>query len=146
MVKTTKKAVTSHQVTPTVTKPNLKLISEGQKETTEKTPFEIVEQPKKIVLTLEQTLKIVEDLHLKKRQKESLERHLRLLDTFEIEQVDEDLNLKNSYGRCKIEITDDSRNGWNLRHPVIITEVVAFIKAKFYEKLAEIEAEIILPI
>lgn len=104
------------------------------------------EKPKiKPTLNLEQTLKVIEDLHLKKRHKDSLEGHLTQLDNFEIKQVAEDLNFKNHYTGCKIEITDDNRNSWSLKHPVIISEVVAFIKAKFYEKLAEIEAQIILP-
>jgi len=94
---------------------------------------------------LMETMKIIDELHQKTRHRNKLEVYSDLLGRFSIEQKKEDLLEKNYYSGCSLVITDDKRDNFELRHPVLIGEVVEFLKSKFNVKLAEIEAEIILP-
>lgn len=114
-------------------------------ETAESLP-EIKTQAIKPALNLEATIKIVEELHMKKRHRDRLEHSIDELDKFVIKRQSEDLDDKSYYQGCMIKVSDDDRNEWSTKNPTVITEVVNFLKAKFQEKLSEIEAQIILPI
>lgn len=113
---------------------------------TEDTDFKMVEDIKKPALNLDETLKLVEDLHMKKRHRDRLEFSIDQLEGFEVAQKTEDLDDKSYYNGCIITIKDDNRNEWSTKNPAIIEQVVGFLKAKFLEKLGEIEAQIVLPI
>lgn len=99
----------------------------------------------KIKPSLMETMKIINELHQKTRHRNKLEVYSDILGKFSIEQKQEDLLEKNYYSGCILVINDDKREKFELRHPVLIGEVVEFLRLKFMEKLAEIEAEIILP-
>lgn len=94
---------------------------------------------------LSETMRIIDELHQKTRHRNKLEVYSDLLGKFSIEQKKEDLIEKSYYSGCSLVITDDKRDNFELRHPVLISEVVSFLQNKFVLKLAEIEAEIILP-
>lgn len=95
--------------------------------------------------SLMETMKIIDELHQKTRHRNKLEVYSDMLGKFSIEQKKEDLLEKNYYSGCSLVITDDKRESFELRHPVLISEVVDFLQSKFSLKLAEIEAEIVLP-
>lgn len=107
----------------------------------------IVDQPKQQVPkpNLSETMRIIDELHLKTRHRNKLEVYGDMLKALQIEQVEEDLEQKYHYAGCSLKITDDRNDKFELRHPVLISEVVDFLRSKFSLKLAEIEAEIILP-
>lgn len=88
--------------------------------------------PLKPVLNLEGTLRLVHTIHN--------------LDQFEIEQKEEaEDTLSNYYQGCEIQITDDKRNKFSTKNPVIIRAVAQFVRELCTSRLAEIEAEITLP-
>lgn len=126
---------------------------EEVKKTAPKTVLQVIDkklhvgttQAQKPVFNLDETLKIVEDLHKKKRYMDNLHVNLELLENFIIKNDAESLDTNKSLYGCKIEITDDNRNSWSTRNQAILLEVVEFMKSKFYSKLAEIEAQIVLP-
>lgn len=95
--------------------------------------------------SLEETMRIINDLHTKTRQRNRLDVYTDLLKQFEIDQKAEDLSTNTNYYGCNLIIKDDKRRDFELRNPVIIKEVVDFLAKRFADKRAEIEAEIILP-
>ena len=108
--------------------------------------IDITEPVRKVGLNLEETLKVVEDLHQKKRHLERLKFSINTLEEFELKQEVEDLDQKSYYTGCEIELTDDNRKKWTTKNPNIIREMVNFLKTKFNDKVAEIEAQIVLPL
>ncbi|HEY0056283.1 MAG TPA: hypothetical protein VGB63_13080 [Pedobacter sp.] len=125
----------------------LQVISSDHNTETVETDFQEVTEPqKKPVLNLDETLKLVEDLHLKKRHRDRLELSIDQLKGFEVTQRTEDLDDKNYYQGCIITIKDDNRNEWSTKNPAIIEQVVSFLKVKFLERLGEIEAQIVIPV
>ena len=100
----------------------------------------------KPALSLEGTLKLVEELHRRMVQRGRLVHTIDNLDKFEIEQKEEAEDItSNYYQGCEIEITDDKRNKFSTKNPVIIKAVALFVRDLCANKLAEIEAEIIIP-
>ena len=100
----------------------------------------------KPALNLEGTLKLVEELHRRMVQRGRLVHTIDNLDKFEIEQKQEAEDVtSNYYQGCEIEITDDKRNKFSTKNPVIIKAVALFVRDLCTNKLAEIEAEIIIP-
>jgi hypothetical protein len=68
------------------------------------------------------------------------------LDKFEIEQkVEAEDTTSNYYQGCELEITDDKRNKFSTKNPVIIKAVALFVRNLCTDRLAEIEAEITIP-
>ncbi|MBC8053748.1 MAG: hypothetical protein H7Y13_11855 [Sphingobacteriaceae bacterium] len=137
---------------PVVEKPiadqvrGLQVIKSDQEVITEETDFQEVTEPqKKQVMNLDETLKVVEDLHRKKRQRDNLEYTSNLLDSFIIKRDEEDLDDKSYYQGCIISIKDDDNNEFKTKNPSIIGEVVKTLQRLFVEKLGEIEAQIVLP-
>lgn len=113
-------------------------------------PMEDKTEPKlfdgKPALNLESTLKLVEELHRRMVQRGRLVHTIDNLDKFEIEQKEdaEDTTLS-YYQGCELEITDDKRNKFSTKNPVIIKAVALFVRDLCTKRLAEIEAEITLP-
>jgi len=100
----------------------------------------------KPTMNLEGTLKLVEDLHRRMVQRGRLVHTIDNLDKFEIEQKEEaEDSLSNYYQGCEIQITDDQRNKFSTKNPVIIKAVALFVRELCMNRLAEIEAEIIIP-
>lgn len=94
---------------------------------------------------LDETMKIIYDLHTKTRQRNRLDYYSDQLKQFEIDQTAEDLTEKSNYYGCNLSIKDDKRRDFELKNPVIIKEVVEFLTERFCTKRAEIEAQIVLP-
>jgi hypothetical protein len=97
-------------------------------------------------LNLEGTLKLVEELHRRMVQRGRLVHTIDNLDKFEIEQKEEaEDTTSNYYQGCELEITDDKRNKFSTKNPVIIKAVALFVRDLCTNRLAEIEAEITIP-
>jgi hypothetical protein len=98
-------------------------------------------------LNLESTLKLVEELHRRMVQRGRLVHTIDNLDKFEIEQKeDAEDSLSNYYQGCELEITDDKRNKFSTKNPVIIKAVALYVRQLCTNRLAEIEAEITIPV
>ncbi|WP_316795058.1 hypothetical protein [Pedobacter agri] len=130
--------------------PNTKI--EGVKENSKATQFIGAavqpESPKadKPPLNLEGTLKLVEELHRRMVQRGRLVYTIDNLDKFEVEQKEEaEDTTSNYYQGCELEITDDKRNKFSTKNPVIIKAVALFVRELCTNRLAEIEAEITIP-
>jgi len=119
------------------TKPEtLKLEAEKAKE-----PAQI-----KPVLNLESTLKLVEELHRRKIQRDRLLDTIDTLESFEVAQVDDaDETEANHFQGCVLTIEDDQRRKFTTKNPVIIQAVAQFVNTMCVNRLAEIEAGIIIP-
>jgi hypothetical protein len=100
-------------------------------------------QPKKF--NLDKTIEIIEALNMAKQQRARLLHYSKTLDEFDVEQRDEDLKETAYYQACKLTITDDKRNTFELRNPTLIRDVVEYLKDRFIDKLGEVEASIVLP-
>ena len=110
------------------------------------TPTDQQEQKPKFAPSLEETLKVVADLHRKKVQRDRLLDTIANLDKFEVEIKDgADETESNFYQGCTITIEDDNRNKFVTKNPVIIKSVALFVKTMCLDRLAEIEANIALP-
>jgi hypothetical protein len=100
----------------------------------------------KPALNLEGTLKLVEELHRRMVQRGRLVYTIDNLDRFEVEQKEEaEDTTSNYYQGCELEITDDKRNKFSTKNPVIIKAVALFVRDLCTNRLAEIEAEITIP-
>lgn len=105
-----------------------------------------VEKPVLIVLNLEGTLKIVEDLHRRSLQRINLISRIRQLEVFQVNLATENDELEdNPYQGCKLIIKDDKNREFVTTTPGLIRLVSQFIFEACHKKLAEIEAAIILP-
>lgn len=103
-------------------------------------------KPQKPVMNLESTLKLVEELHRRKIQRDKLIDTIETLGDFEVLQKDEaDETNGNAYQGCTLKITDDQRREFSTKNPVIIKTVAEFINRLCAERLMEIEAGIIIP-
>lgn len=103
-------------------------------------------KPEKPALNLEGTLKLVEELHRRMVQRGRLVHTIDNLDKFEIEQKEEaEDTISNYYQGCELEITDDKRNKFSTKNPVIIKAVALFVRDLCTNRLGEIEAEITIP-
>lgn len=123
----------------------LTIIPTGETVSAEETSAEVIEEPKKRGLNLDETMKLVEELHLKKRYRDRLDASIELLEDFELTQKDEDLDERNYYNGCKISIKDDNGHEFTTKNPTIIGDIIKTLMVKFTEKRTEIEASIVLP-
>ncbi|MHB8205949.1 hypothetical protein [Mucilaginibacter sp.] len=109
-------------------------------------PAEAVQEPKKIVLNLEGTLKFIEEMHRKAKQRTKLQETIKNLDDFEVELRDEaDTTDTNYYHGCVLTIEDDNRRKFETKNPTIIWTVAQLVNNMCVDKLAEIEAGIVIP-
>lgn len=104
------------------------------------------EEPKKFVLNLEGTLKFIEEMHRKAKQRAKLQDTIKNLDDFEVELRDEaDTTDTNYYNGCVLTIEDDNRRKFETNNPTIIWTVAQLVNNMCVDKLAEIEATLVLP-
>lgn len=109
-------------------------------------PLQVETKNQRPALSLEGTLKLVEELHRRMVQRGRLVYTINNLDKFEIEQKEEAEDTgSNYYQGCELEITDDKRNKFSTKNPVIIKAVALFVRDLCNNRLGEIEAEITLP-
>jgi hypothetical protein len=131
-------------------KPQAEPIKEADAPTAAETKAEPKAEPKpepvKHVMNLEETLKLVAELNRRKIQRDKLMETINNLDAFEIDiKEDADETDGNIYQGCVLTIEDDNRNKFTTKNPVIIWTVAQQVNAMCVDKLAEIEAGIILP-
>ncbi|WP_295715784.1 hypothetical protein [Mucilaginibacter sp.] len=113
---------------------------------TEQPKAAVKPEPAKPVLNLEGTLKLVEELHRRKVQRDKLLDTIQNLEAFEINQKDEaEENGVPNYSRCELTIEDDKGKSFATKNPVIIFHVAQYVNALCVDKLAQIEAGIIIP-
>ncbi|GEM_PF-989866 len=100
----------------------------------------------KPVHNLEATLELLEELQKKMRKRGTLVNTIDKLNKFEfdLEQEEDELG-GNQFNDCSLLIRDDNNNRFETKNPVVIEAVSAFIKDICTDKLAEIEANIVLP-
>jgi hypothetical protein len=111
-------------------------------------PKKVAEEvkPAKPVLNLEGTLKLVEELHRRKVQRDKLLETIQNLEAFEVDQKDEaEESGATNYSRCELTIEDDKGKSFSTKNPVIIFHVTQYVNALCIDKLAQIEAGIIIP-
>jgi hypothetical protein len=105
-----------------------------------------VKETVKPVFNLESTLKLVEELHRKKIQRQRLMETIDTLEAFEVAQIDEaDETESNHFQGCVLTIEDDNRKKFTTKNPVIIQAVAQFVNRMCVDRLAEIEAGITIP-
>jgi hypothetical protein len=120
---------------------------EAEKPTAEE-PKKVAEEAKpfKPVLNLEGTLKLVEELHRRKIQRDRLLETIDTLEAFEVAQIDDaDETEANHFQGCVLSIEDDNRRKFTTKNPVIIQAVAQFVNKMCVDRLAEIEAGITIP-
>jgi hypothetical protein len=130
-----------------------KAVTEQPKAETEKPkeeePKKVAEEakPVKPVLNLEGTLKLVEELHRRKIQRDRLLETIDTLEAFEVAQIDEaDETESNHFQGCVLTIEDDNRKKFTTKNPVIIQAVAQFVNRMCVDRLSEIEAGITIPV
>jgi len=126
-----------------------KVLEQPKAETPEAEQAPAVEakpEPKKNVLNLEGTLKFIEEMHRKAKQRTKLQQTIQNLDEFEVELRDEaDTTDTNFYNGCVLTIEDDNRRKFETKNPTIIWTVAQLVNNMCVDKLAEIEAGIVIP-
>ncbi len=104
------------------------------------------EAVKKPTLNLDGTLKLVEELHRKKIQRDKLLETITNLEAFEFDLKEEaDETGGNIYQGCSLTIVDDNRQSFTTKNPTIIWTVAQMVNRLCVDKLAEIEAGITIP-
>lgn len=100
----------------------------------------------KPALNLEGTLKLVEELHRRKIQRDKLLSTISTLEEFEVAQKDDaEETDSNHYQGCELTIEDDTRRSFSTKNPYIIKKVAEYVNTLCLDKLTEIEGEIFLP-
>ncbi|NVM62124.1 hypothetical protein FHW88_000400 [Mucilaginibacter sp. SG538B] len=96
---------------------------------------------------LDDTVKLVEQLGKKIAQKNKLSTTIGNLDSFIVTQNDDkdDVAGDSKFMRCELAITDDGGEEFVTKNPFIIAKVVEMVKSLCIEKLAEVEASIVIP-
>jgi hypothetical protein len=96
---------------------------------------------------LAETVKLVEALGKKIAQKNKLENTISNLDGFTVAQTDDkdDMASDSRFARCELVISDDDGNEFVTKNPFIIAYVAHEVKQLCIDKLAEVEASIVIP-
>lgn len=96
---------------------------------------------------LAETVKIVEVLGKKIAQKNKLENTIANLDSFTVTQSEDkdDMASDSRFARCELVISDDDGNEFVTKNPFIIAYVAQEVKQLCIDKLAEVEASIVIP-
>jgi len=96
---------------------------------------------------LADTVKVVEALSKKIAQKNKLQNTIGNLDSFTIAQNDDkdDMASDSRFQRCELVISDDDGNEFVTKNPYIIAYVAHEVKQLCIDKLAEVEAGIVIP-
>lgn len=137
------------------TKPTMKAIDNKTTPETQNDPVSLAKEKadlkqqvkkEKPLHNLESTLEVLEELQKKMRQRGTLKNTIDKLNKFEIDlEEEEDEMGGNQYQDCMLMIKDDKQNRFETRNPVVIEAVTAFIKDMCTDRLADIEATIVLP-
>ncbi|MES2456852.1 MAG: hypothetical protein V4594_14965 [Bacteroidota bacterium] len=116
---------------------------------TEPSKAELKEQLTQIkpALNLEQTLKLVAELAKRTALRDRYKGYIENLEGFEQEQKEniDELEDETAFQLCEMVITDSKGNRFSTKSPSVIKGTVNFISARFAERLAEVEAGIVLP-
>lgn len=134
------------ELKPAIKNPNqsAKSATEESKETSEQ--VENKKEKAKPVLNLETTLQLVADLHQRSEHRGMLLKRISELEAFEITLRSESEELEsNHFQGCQLVISDDKGRTFATKTSGLITLVSSFIRQACIEKLAEIEANIIIP-
>ncbi|MFI5137717.1 MAG: hypothetical protein ACHQIM_07805 [Sphingobacteriales bacterium] len=96
---------------------------------------------------LAETVKIVEVLGKKIAQKNKLENTIANIDSFTVTRSDDkdDMASDSRFARCELVISDDDGNEFVTKNPFIIAYVAQEVKQLCIDKLAEVEASIVIP-
>lgn len=96
---------------------------------------------------LDDTVKLVENLSKKIAQKNKLSNTIGNLDSFVVAQHDDkdDMASDSKFGRCELVLSDDEGNEFVTKNPFIIAYVAHEVKQLCLDKLAEVEASIVIP-
>lgn len=106
---------------------------------------EVKPEPAKSVRNLTETIKVLEELHRLTVQRNKLLATIDNLETFEVElKEDFDETEGNYYQGCQLTIEDDNRRKFTTKNPVIIWTVAQQINSLCVDKLAEVEARIVI--
>ena len=131
------------------TAPKAEEVKQGEEAQPQAEPSkkEIKEQLRiKPVFNLDATVKLVSDLSKKITQRDKLRATIDNLDTFTIAPNEEDdVTGSNKFYRCELTINDDEGNEFVTKNAYIIEHVAQYVNSLCVEKLAEIEAEIVIP-
>lgn len=101
---------------------------------------------KNLALNLEGTLKLVEELHRRKVQRDRLLETIDTLEAFEVAQKENaEETGSNHFQGCVLTIADDKNREFTTKNPVIIFSVAQYVNSMCVNRLAEIEAEITIP-
>lgn len=101
----------------------------------------------KPALNLEETLKLVADLAKKTALRDRYNGYIEQLKGFVIAQNDEDDMAKHdtSFKGCELTIRDGEGHVFRTESAAVISGTVDFMSGRFTERLAEVEAEIVIP-
>lgn len=95
---------------------------------------------------LEETEALVEALGKKIAQKKKLHTTISNLDEFTLAQnEDDDMASDSRFARCELSITDDDGRDFSTKNPFIIAYVAHEVKQLCIDKLAQVEASIVIP-
>lgn len=115
----------------------------------EPTKMEIKEdlQKHKPALSLEETLILIKELAEKTANRATYNGYIDSLNKFIISQNDDDMGKKDdpSFKGCELRIKDGEGNVFVTSSASVIFRTVEFMKGRFNERLAEVEAEIVIP-
>lgn len=105
-----------------------------------------VPEPVKPVMTFDDTVEVIQQLHAKMKQRQRLITTIKDLEKFEVEiQKEEDQLGGGRFQGCTLKVTDDNSNSFMTNNPVVISAVANFVKDMCEVRLEEIEATIVLP-
>lgn len=103
-------------------------------------------EPAKPVMSLEEKLKVLNDLHRRSIQRFNLVTRIKQLEAFEVNLASENDELNdNPYQGCKLIIRDDKNRDFITTTPGLIRKVAEYIHTECHAKLHEIEATINFP-
>lgn len=124
------------------------IITESPK--AEPTKLEIKEELiiHKPALSLEQTLSLVKELAERTGHRDTYIGYIESLNKFVVSQNDDDMGKKDdpSFKGCELRIKDSEGNVFVTSSASVIFGTVQFMKGRFSERLAEVEAEIVIPV
>lgn len=106
---------------------------------------QVLEIMPKPAMNLDQTIKVLDGLWQKQRQRAKLLMTVDSLTDFELKRKEEEEESSNYYTGCEMTIKDDERRTFTTKNPILIKGVVEFLKKRCEERLMEVESEIILP-
>jgi len=101
----------------------------------------------KPVLNLDETLKLVAELSKRTALRDRYKGYMDALAGFEDSQKEnlDELEDETAFQFCELVITDNKGNRFSTKSPSVIKGTVVFISGRFAERLAEVEAGIVLP-